>query len=116
MKIFKYIIILIGSLLLISVCNKVTKPETVMISGEEVALENPWRKPTETENLIFSKLVFSKEFDKCEDLFMKEIYKDTYIAACQKGNKKWNFYYIIPKDNHIIGLSSEIEEDITAPM
>ena len=60
-------------------------------------------------------LVFSKELDKCEDLFLKEIYKNTYIAACKKANKKWNFYYVMPYENDITGLSSEVEDDITPP-
>ncbi|GAA3727265.1 MULTISPECIES: hypothetical protein [Flavobacterium] len=115
MKFFKYILIVVFVLFLTKVCNRLIEPETVMIAGEEVSLENPWRKPTEAENLIFSKLVFSKELDKCEDLFLKEIYKNTYIAACKKANKKWNFYYVMPYENDITGLSSEVEDDITPP-
>ena len=115
MKIAKYIIIVLGVLFLMRLCERVLEPESVMIMGEEVSLESSWRKPTDAEQLIFSKLVFSRELDKCENLFLKEIDKDPYIAACQKADKKWNYFYVIPKNDHILGLSSEVENDITPP-
>jgi hypothetical protein len=111
MKIARYLIITFSSiLLLLFIITRLTKPETVMISGEEVSLENPWRKTTESENYKFDRLT-----DECEKLYMKDIGSGDLILACLKKNKSWDFYWATPKKNELVPLAEEIKEEITPP-
>jgi hypothetical protein len=86
-----------------------------MIAGEEVSLEKPWRKPTENESLKFNRFITSFKFENCETLYVKKIDNDTFILACLKKDKKWDFYWATPKQNDLMGLADEIKEEITPP-
>jgi hypothetical protein len=109
MKIARYLIITFSSiLLLLFIITRLTKPETVMISGEEVSLENPWRKTTESENYKFDRLT-----DECEKLYMKDIGSGDLILACLKKNKSWDFYWATPKKNERGNYSSELKKNYT---
>ena len=86
-----------------------------MIAGAEVSVEKPWRKPTESENIIFSRQIAGFKFAECETLYVKEIDSETFILACFKKNKKWDFYWATPKYNDLMLLSEEIKEELTPP-
>lgn len=116
MKIIKYIIISIFSILvLLFIYGEIFLPKTIMIAGEEVSMENPWRKPTKNENRTFEQLITSFNFAECENLYVKDVENGNYILACLKNDKKWDFYWATPKINDLMRLSDEIKEEITEP-
>ncbi|MEN2414461.1 hypothetical protein [Flavobacterium mesophilum] len=111
MKKVKYVIIIFFSiLLLLFIFARLTKAETTMIGGEEISLENPWRKTTEDENYKFDHLT-----DECDELYIKDVGNGEFILACLKKNKSWDFYWAMPKMNELLPLADEIKEDITPP-
>lgn len=116
MKILKYLIIsFISIIILIFIYGKLFLAKTIMIAGEEVSVEKPWRKPTENENETFKRLIISFNFAECTNLYLKEIDNENFILACLKKDKKWDFYWATPKRNDLMGLSEEIKAEITPP-
>ncbi len=114
MKIIKYIIISVFSILvLLFIYGEIFLPKTIMIIGEEISLENPWRKQNENES--FKNLIERFNFADCENLFVKDVENGNFILACLKKDKKWDFYWATPKINDLMELSDEIKEEIKPP-
>ena len=116
MKIIKYFIISILSILVVLlIIVELFAPKTIMIAGENISFEKPWKKPTEVENKIFKSLITSFNFADCENLYVKDVENGNYILACLKKDKKWDFYWATPKNNDLMGLSDEIKAEIRPP-
>jgi hypothetical protein len=116
MKILKYLIIsLITIIILTFIYGKLFFSKTVMIAGEEVSVEKPWRKPTENESETFKRLITSFNFAECTNLYLKEVDNENFILACLKEDKKWDFYWATPKRNDLMRLSKEVKAEITPP-
>lgn len=106
---FFIIVILIISYLKLNNSNK------IMVAGEEISLEKPWKEPTEKEIIVFKSLLSIYKFENCESLFLKEIDDKNYIVACLQKDKNWNFYWATPSQNNLMTLSDEIKSELTPP-
>ena len=116
MKILKYLIIsFISIIFILFIYVEFFLPKTIMIAGEEVSVEKPWRKPKENENETFKRLIISFNFSECTNLYIKQVDNENFILACLKEDKKWDYYWATPKRNDLMRLSEEIKEEITPP-
>ncbi|MCG9793269.1 hypothetical protein [Flavobacterium algicola] len=116
MKIIKYLIISILSILVVFfIIVELFAPKTIMIACENVSIEKPWKKPTEVETKTFKNLITSFNIADCENFYVKDVENGNYILACSKEDKKWDFYWATPKRNDLMGLSDEIKAEITPP-
>jgi len=118
MKKMKYFILVFLLIILsLFVYRKLTKPETLNIAGIELSLEKPWEKFNDSDESKIGNLIRAYHFDEGEKRFKKLIGGDSFLIACLKKDKSWNFYYYYygPGTYTILGFTEEAEKEITPP-
>ncbi|EKT4502415.1 hypothetical protein JE943_002437 [Flavobacterium psychrophilum] len=116
MKIIKYIVISILAIyILLCTIVAVFAPKTIMISGEDINIEKPWRKPLKNENETFKRLLEYNNFTDFHNIYLKDIENENYIIAFLNKDKKWDYCWASPKRNDLTRLSDEIKEELPKP-
>lgn len=115
MKKRTYSILFIALVILAVIIVKLRAPKTVMIAGEEIALEKPWEKVKEQEQATVNSALLRGNAKDCNEVFIKEIDLGASIIACIKKDKSYEYYFYFPSTNDVMLLSDEVKRDIDPP-